>query len=85
MLIAIASGSVCINKCDLNAEQAQRIREIAGAKGAPMLAEIPFDEEVRRLLMEGRILAAGTGAAARAVRSLATGLARKLARGDVPV
>lgn len=63
---------ICINKCDLNAEQADRIRAIARRTDSPLIAEIPFDQQVNQALMDGQILVNyGTGPAATAVRRLA--------------
>ncbi len=71
---------VCINKCDLNPEQAGRIRRIAAGSGAPVVGEIPFDAEVNRFLMDGRILSeGGRGPAAGAIRELAESLKEHLA------
>ncbi|MFO8006448.1 MAG: ATP-binding protein [Candidatus Brocadiia bacterium] len=70
---------ICINKCDLNAEQAERIRRLARERGAEVVGEIPFDEEVNRTLMAGQILSeGGEGPAAEAVRDLAITLERAL-------
>ncbi len=72
---------ICINKCDLNAEQAERIRVLAQERGADVVGEIPFDEEANRALMEGQILSqAGKGPAAEAVRVLARTLESALER-----
>ncbi|MCD6416372.1 MAG: P-loop NTPase [Planctomycetes bacterium] len=68
---------VCINKCDLNAEQAERIRALALKHGATMLGDVPFDAEVNDCLMKGEVLVErGAGPAAQAVRALADGLRR---------
>ncbi len=70
---------ICINKCDLNPDQAERIRAIGRKMDAPVIGEIPFDEEVNQTLQDGQILVnAGTGAAARALRSLAEILKHEL-------
>ncbi len=62
---------VCINKCDLNAEQAERIREMAAERGARLVGEIPFDPAVNEALCAGRIIVeAGRGPAAEAVRRM---------------
>jgi MinD superfamily P-loop ATPase len=63
---------ICINKCDLNPEQAARIRHIAATADAELVGEIPFDERVNEALMEGKtVVEAGDGPAARAIRQLA--------------
>jgi MinD superfamily P-loop ATPase len=70
---------VCVNKCDLNPDQARRVREVARAKGAEVVGEVPFDVEANRTLMEGKILvAASNGPAASAVRALAQALSERL-------
>ena len=62
---------VCINKCDLNAEQAERIRELAGRFGGRVICEIPFDPQVNAALSEGKNLVEyGKGPAAEAVRKV---------------
>jgi len=62
---------VCINKCDLNPEQAERIRELAGKFGGWVICEIPFDPLVNAALSEGKNLVEyGKGPAAEAVRSI---------------
>ena len=45
---------VVINKADLNAEQAQRIEEIAQAYGSRVIGRIPFDRVVNDSLMAGK-------------------------------
>ncbi|GAG13517.1 unnamed protein product, partial [marine sediment metagenome] len=70
---------ICINKCDLNPDQAERIRAVGRRMDAPVIGEIPFDEEVNQTLQDGQILVkVGTGAAARTLRSLAEILKDKL-------
>jgi len=64
--------SICINKSDLNPEQAARIRQIARTANAELVGEIPFDEQVNKALMEGKtVVEAGNGPAAEAIRDLA--------------
>jgi len=74
---------ICINKCDLNEEQAQRIRDLARETDSRLLGEVPFDSEVNRTLMAGQILVnASDGPAATAVRQMAAELDRELAAPD---
>lgn len=62
---------VCINKCDLNPEQAERIRTMAGEFGGRVICEIPFDPQVNAALAEGKNLVEyGRGPAAEAVRRI---------------
>jgi len=62
---------ICINKCDLNDEQAARIKEMASEADAPVIAEIPFDPQVNQALRQGKNLVEyGRGPAAEAVRSI---------------
>ncbi len=71
---------ICINKCDLNPEQSERIRELARRTGATVVGEIPFDEHVNRALMAGRTaMEVGNGPAAAAIRKLADRVRRHLA------
>jgi MinD superfamily P-loop ATPase len=76
---------ICINKCDLNAQQAERIRELARRTDARVVGEIPFDEEVNEALMNGCILSeCGTGPAARAIRALGGALRDEALRQGAP-
>jgi MinD superfamily P-loop ATPase len=62
---------VCINKCDLNAQQAERIRAMAGEHGATVVGEIPFDAAVNEALCAGKSLVEfGRGPAAEAVQEI---------------
>jgi len=62
---------VCINKCDLNKEQADRIRTISEGFGADVIGELPFDETVNDALAQGRtVVEFGQGVAATAIRAL---------------
>lgn len=62
---------VCINKCDLNPEQAGRIRRMTSRFGGRMIGEIPFDPEVNEALARGQNLVEyGSGPAAKAVRTI---------------
>ena len=73
---------VCINKCDLNPEQSDRIRQFAEDYRAPVICEIPFDPEVNRALRQGKNLVEyGRGPAAEAVRNIWNALKEHL---DVP-
>jgi MinD superfamily P-loop ATPase len=64
-------GLVCINKCDLNPDQAERIRAMAGEYGARVIGEIPFDPAVNEALCAGKNLVEfGRGPAAEAVRGI---------------
>jgi MinD superfamily P-loop ATPase len=44
---------VCINKADLYALGAERIKDRCSALGLKVLGSIPFDETVTRALVEG--------------------------------
>jgi len=62
---------VCINKSDLNSEQADRIRLAAHGAEATVIAEIPFDPLVNEALNQGKILVEfGHGPAAEAMHRL---------------
>jgi len=62
---------VCINKCDLNPEQAERIRTMAREHGARVIGEIPFDPAVNEALCAGKNLVEfDRGPAAAAVRGI---------------
>lgn len=45
--------AVCVNKWDINEENTAAIRQFCAARGVPVLAEIPFDEEVARSVSAG--------------------------------
>ncbi len=62
---------VCINKCDLNPEQAEKIHRMAEQFGGRVICEIPFDPQVNEALAEGENLVEyGRGPAAEAVREI---------------
>jgi MinD superfamily P-loop ATPase len=62
---------VCINKCDLNPEQAERIRAMTRDEGGRVIGEIPFDSAVNDALCAGKNLVEyGRGPAAEAVRGI---------------
>jgi MinD superfamily P-loop ATPase len=62
---------VVINKADLNAEQAQRIAEIAGEHGSRVIGRIPFDRAVNDALIAGKtVIEHGDGEAAEAIREI---------------
>ena len=42
--------AVLLNKADLSAEGAARIREVCARRGLPLLGEVPFDERMARVL-----------------------------------
>jgi len=64
-------AAIAINKCDLNAEQANAIHTLAEEAGARVVGEIPFDREVHDALMLGRtVVEQGSGPAAEAIREL---------------
>ena len=72
---------VCINKSDLNDEQADRIRRKASETGAMVIGAVPFDPGVNDALMAGRtVVEYGDGPAAQAIRALWEKLAPELAR-----
>ncbi|KPK66414.1 MAG: hypothetical protein AMK73_00080 [Planctomycetes bacterium SM23_32] len=73
---------VCINKCDLNAEQAGRIRDMARQQGARLIGEIPFDPAVNEALCAGKNLVEfGRGPAAQAVRRIWDALKNEILSG----
>ncbi len=70
---------VCINKCDLNAEQAERIRRLARESASELIGEIPFDEAVNVALNAGRVLVeVDDGPAACAIQRLAGSICARL-------
>jgi len=73
---------ICINKCDLNTEQAERIRAMASQYGARVIGRIPFDPNVNEALCAGRNLVEhGRGPAATAVRALWQEMEKELGAG----
>lgn len=48
------SLAVCINKCDLNPEMAERIREACATRGFPVVGELTYDTAVVRAQVEGK-------------------------------
>ncbi len=61
---------VVINKADLNAEQAQRITEIARAHHSEVIGRIPFDPHVNQALMAGKTVLAIDCPATTAIRRI---------------
>jgi MinD superfamily P-loop ATPase len=62
---------VVVNKADLNAEQAQRIKQLTAEAGSRVIGEIPFDRNVNEALMKGKtIIEHGRGPAFTAVQAL---------------
>ena len=58
-----------INKADLNAEQAEKIEELAESRGSRVIAQIPFDRNVHEALMQGMtVLEHDNGPASMAIR-----------------
>lgn len=71
---------VVINKADLNAEQAERIEEIARARGSRVIGRIPFDRSVNDALMAGKtVIDYGKGPAVEAMRNIWANLQAALA------
>lgn len=61
--------TVCVNKCNLNAEIAQRIERKAQAAGAAILPPIPYDSAVTDAQRKGMaVVELGDSPAARAIR-----------------
>ncbi|MBN1808341.1 MAG: ATP-binding protein [Planctomycetes bacterium] len=69
---------VIINKSDLNQEQAERIRLIAGRHGSGVIGHIPFDSSVNDALMAGRTALEHGGPAANAIREAWSALRKEL-------
>ncbi|HMA76047.1 MAG TPA: P-loop NTPase [Candidatus Krumholzibacteriaceae bacterium] len=62
---------IIINKYDLNEEQAERIRKIAGERGSRIIGRIPFDRNVNDALMAGKtVIEYDKGAAGEAMRGI---------------
>ncbi|MCK5073473.1 MAG: P-loop NTPase [Bacteriovoracaceae bacterium] len=69
-----------INKADLNADQTQRIKEVAKQYNSKVIGEIPFDKDVYNALIAGKtVLAYSKGAASVAIKKLWTELKREFA------
>jgi MinD superfamily P-loop ATPase len=63
---------VCVNKFDLNPEQAEAIGAFAGRKGIAVVSRIPFDPVFTKAMVEGKTVIEydGHSEGARAVRAL---------------
>ncbi|MBK1700606.1 ATP-binding protein [Thiococcus pfennigii] len=62
---------VCINKADLSPALAARIADLAAARGAPVLARLPYDDAVTAAQLAGQALVeAGDGPLAAEIRAL---------------
>lgn len=65
------TAALCINKGDINADMAARIRKHAAGRGLETLGEIPYDPAVTRAQIAGRsVVEHSDGPAARAIRAL---------------
>ena len=75
---------VVINKADLNAEQAGRIKAIAAGMGSRVIAKIPFDRNVNDALVAGKtVVEYGKGPASEAMRRIWTALQKDLHMGQM--
>jgi MinD superfamily P-loop ATPase len=75
---SLPSG-VAINKADLNADMAGKIKSLAGEYGAEMIGEIPYDTVVTRAQMAGLSVAEfEEGPVAAAVKNIWSTLKKKL-------
>jgi MinD superfamily P-loop ATPase len=62
---------VCINKCDLSAENTRRIEDHCGDVGVEVVGRIPFDPDVNSAIVQGRpAVEMSDGAASREIRRL---------------
>ena len=63
--------AVCLNKGDINAELAKRVRRYCSESELTLLGVVPFDEEVNRATMNGEVLVERyDGPASKALESL---------------
>ena len=64
-------GFACINKCDLNPDQTDRIAGICERRGVRVLGRIPYDPAVIRAMIEGKTIVeyAGGGPVAAEIQS----------------
>jgi MinD superfamily P-loop ATPase len=71
---------LCVNKFDLNPEQAARIEAFARANNVEVMGRIPFDPVFTRAMVQGKTImefdVGSQGAAA--VRTIWEGVARRL-------
>lgn len=73
---------IVVNKCDINAEQTDRIKVIASKMGANVIGEIPFDRKVNDALVAGKtVLEYGAGPASEAIFRLWAKLEPTLKKG----
>jgi len=64
-------AAVCVNKCDINPEIAERIEIMAAARGIEVLGRVRYDEEVTRAQVRRlSVVEHGAGPAADDIRSL---------------
>lgn len=47
---------VCVNKYDLNPEQAEKIKDLAGKRGLPFVGQVPFDPVFTTSMIEGKTI-----------------------------
>jgi MinD superfamily P-loop ATPase len=70
---------VVINKSDLNPDQAAKIREMTIAAGSRVIAQVPFDRNVHKALMNGQTLVEwGQGPAADRMHDIWNALKKEL-------
>ncbi|MHB0878212.1 MAG: ATP-binding protein [Anaerolineae bacterium] len=73
-------AAVCLNKADLNPEQAGEVAATCAGEGLPLVGAIPFDEATVRAAVRRRpVTALGPGAAAEAIGRLWQCLRSRLA------
>ena len=70
---------ICVNKYELNPEQAGAIEAYAGEKGIKVMGRIPFDPAFTKSMIQGKtVVEYGDSAGAEAVRNLWQKVERKL-------
>lgn len=70
---------VCVNKCDINAENTEKIKEYCRREGCPVIGEIPFDPIVTKaMVMESTVVEYTSGIVSNEIKKMWTRLERSL-------
>jgi len=76
--------AVCVNKADINPAKAAEIERFCEENGMPLLAKIPYDDDVTRAQIEGLTLVEHSdGPASKEIKALWEGVS-KLLDGEAP-
>ncbi|MFC1679068.1 ATP-binding protein [Elusimicrobiota bacterium] len=76
-------GFACVNKCDLNREQAARIKDVCGRRGIKYVGEITFDKTVTKAMIAGKsVLEYSDGPTGDEIKAIWARIDDQLKKGD---